>query len=250
MKATFIQPHDDDAVISIGGTLLKLLEKGWDVSYIIMTDGRHGGNLEPDTIKDMRAKEAKNEREFLNILEFHNYNIEDGKMKDLAEHKIKTITEDIAEKIKDSDVVFIPGKAEGHPDHRKTYEIGHNAIKLAQTPIEAHYIVWLFPLYYHNPGELENILKVNIDSQMNKKLQAIRLHNSQVEWGRYDRMAQHVNSYFSLIYSTYRHMDAKYSEIIGIQKKNSKYQAFLDSLEDAEDVTEIFHGRKDEKIKA
>ena len=250
MKATFILPHDDDAVIGAGGTLLKLQEKGWDISYIILTDGRHGGNQNQEIIKKKRAEESRNEREFLNITECHNFNIEDGKMENLNQNETDSITEQIAEKIKDSDVVFIPGKAEGHPDHRKTYEIGHNAIKLAQSPLEVHYIVWLFPFYYHNPGELKNILKVNIDSQMDKKLEAIRLHNSQVEWGRYDKIAQHVNSYFSLIYSTYRHIDAKYSEIIGIQKKNSNYPAFLKSLEDAEDVTEIFHGRKDEKIRA
>ena len=30
-KAVVINPHDDDAVIAIGGTLIQLMNKGWKI---------------------------------------------------------------------------------------------------------------------------------------------------------------------------------------------------------------------------
>ncbi len=247
-KAYVLNPHNDDGIISTGGTLLQLINNGWEINYIQMTDGRHGGNLPPKTIKKMRAEEGKEERKYLGIKNFYNFDIEDGKLKNY-ENDQSTI-EEVAKRIKYSDVAFIPNKAEGHPDHRATYEIGHKALELAKNPLESHYIVWLFPLYYHNPGKFDKILKIDIDNQIERKLDGIRKHKSQVEWGRFDEMANHINEYFSLLYSTYRKREKNYSEIIGIPEINKKYNLFVKSLENAEDVTEIFHGRKSEKIKA
>lgn len=247
-KAYVLNPHDDDGIISTGGTLLQLINNGWEINYIQMTDGRHGGNLPPETIKKMRAEEGKEERKYLGIKDFYNFDIEDGKLENYEDDK--SIIKEVAKRIKDSDVVFIPNKAEAHPDHRATYKIGREALKLAKKPLEVHYIVWLFPFYYHNPGKFDKILKIDIDNQIERKLDGIRKHKSQVEEGRFDKLAKHINEYFSLIYSTHRKREKNYSEIIGIPKINEKYNLFVKSLENVEDVTEIFHGRKSEKIKA
>jgi len=64
-KAYVLNPHDDDGIISIGGILWKLIDKSWEIGYIQMTDGRHGGNLPPERIKEMRSTEAEEERKFL-----------------------------------------------------------------------------------------------------------------------------------------------------------------------------------------
>lgn len=253
MKAYVLNPHDDDGIIAVGGTLIQLIDNGWKIGYIQLTDGRHGGELPPEKIKEMRAREAEEERKFLGIKDFYNFDIEDGKLEKYKDDS--SIIEEVAKKIKKSDIVFIPNRAEGHPDHRATYEIGSKALKLLKPdkkPLEIHYIVWLFPLYNHNPGSFEKILKIDIDNQMERKLKAIRVHKSQVEWGRYDEMVKHINAYFSLIYSAYRKRERNYSEVIGIPEITSKekFNLFVNSLENFEDVTQIFHGRKSERIKA
>ncbi len=243
-KAYVLNPHDDDGIIAIGGILWQLKDKGWELGYIQMTDGRHGGNLPPEEIKEMRSKEAEEERKFLGVMDYYNFDIEDGKLENYKDDK--DIIEKVAKMIKDSNVVFLPNKADAHPDHRATYEIGHKALELVRNdrvPLEVHYIVWLFPFYTYEPGTFEKILKVNIDNQIERKLEGIRKHKSQVERARIDEMTKHLNQFFSLLYSAFRERKAKYSEIIGIPKVNENYNLFVNSLESFEDVTEIFHGK-------
>ncbi len=59
-----------------------------------------------------------------------------------------------------------------------------------------------------------------------------------------------VNEYYSLIYSTHKQIKTNFSEVIGMPKINENYPLLFNSFKDAEDITEIFHGRKDAKIKA
>ena len=128
------------------------------------------------------------------IKDYLNFDIEDGKLEKYKHDE--DIIEKVAKRIRDSNAVFIPNKAEGHPDHRATYEIGHKALELVKNPLEVHYIVWLFPLYHHDPGGFEKILKVNIDDQIKRKIKGIKKHKSQVEWGRDDEMVEHLNQLF------------------------------------------------------
>ncbi len=207
-KAYVLNPHDDDGIIAIGGILWQLKDKGWELGYIQMTDGRHGGNLPPEEIKEMRAREAEKEREYLEVKNYYNFDIEDGKLENYKDDK--DVIEKVAEMIKDSNVVFLPNKADAHPDHRATYEIGHKALELVGKPLEVHYIVWLFPFYTYEPGTFEKILKVNIDNQIERKLEGIRKHKSQVERARIDEMAKYLNQFF---FFTLFRLQRKKSEI-------------------------------------
>lgn len=251
-KATILQPHDDDAIIGMGGTLLKLLNSGWKIQYIYMTDGRHGGNISPEEIKRIRDEEAEAERNFLGIKSFHNFDIEDGKLEESFRLNKKDLVEKTAQLIKGNNIVFLPSKGEHHPDHRATYEIGHEAIVLLEAnPLEVHYPIWAFPLFPYNPGGFEKVLKINLaDGQFDKKLQALRLHKCQIEWGRYDKIIGHTNKLWSLMYSAYKKLDWNYCEVLGIPKINENYDAFANAVKPFDDVTEIYHGRKEEKIKA
>ncbi len=188
-KAYILNPHNDDGVIAIGGIIIQLLERDWKIGYIQFTDGRHGGEMDPEELKKIRSREGEEERKFLGIKEFYNFDIEDGKLEEYKDDK--SIIEEVAKIVKNANVVFLPNKAEAHPDHRATYEIGHKALLFAKKPLEVHYIVWFFPFYSYNPGRYEKILKINMDDQVfEKKLKAIRRHKSQVERGRYDKNSE------------------------------------------------------------
>ncbi|UCG95580.1 MAG: PIG-L family deacetylase [archaeon] len=253
-KAIWLDPHGDDPIIATGGIQIQLLDKGWEIKQIQMTDGRHGSNiLEPHVTKKVRSDEGKKVREYLGIRDFYTFDVEDGTLEKLSKPEKERITDELKKQIEEyeADIVFIPGKAEGHPDHRATYEIGHEAIeRMWKKPLEVHYLVWLFPFYRSDPGEIQRVLKVNIDEELEKKLTSIRMNKSQEDEGRYSSMAKNINSYFSLIYSAYRDWDKKSSEIIAIPQLNEKYDEFTRDLRSWEDVTEIFHGRESEKIKA
>lgn len=254
MKAVVLNPHDDDAIISIGGTLLKLIEKGWKIKYIQMTDGRHGSNkMSPEETKRVRSEEAEKERMFIGIDSFSNFDIEDGTLVKLSESELNELIQKTAEQIKDyePDVIFIPAEFENHPDHFITYEIGHKAVKLLDTePIEVRYVVWQIPFLQHNVKSFEKLLLVGIKNQFEKKLKGIQLHKSQEEEGRYSKMMEAMNKLLALLYTTYSPIDLQAAEVIALTNINDKFNLFRKDLEEVIDVTDVFLGRTSEKIKA
>ncbi|MBZ9578449.1 PIG-L family deacetylase [Patescibacteria group bacterium] len=251
-KAIIINYHDDDGIIGMGGTLIQLLEKGWRIMYIQMTDGRHGSNkISPNKLRIIRAKEAKEEREFLGIDKFYNFDIEDGTLGKINRKKRDKIIEKLIKLIEDlkPNIVFLPGKTEAHIDHRATYQIGREAIKRSKIkPLEVYYCAWFFPFLKQDPGAIEKVLRIPIDKQWKKKRRTIRLHTSQEKEGGYSQLVEGLNVYFSLIYSPYRKKTCNKVEVLAVHKVNKNYELFVKDLEEVGDVTKIFHGRKFKKI--
>lgn len=253
-NAVVINPHDDDGIIAIGGTLIQLIEKGWKIKYVQLTDGRHGSNImSPEKTKKVRAKEIQKEIEFLGINSYVTFDIEDGKLASVYNSNKEGLVKKLAAQIASYKplVVFIPSECEDHSDHRAAYELSHKAIQaITPNPLEIRYSVWSIPFKEHNPSPFEKLIAVEIKDQVKKKKQAIKLHKSQEKEGRYSKMVDAVNSYLALLYSAYKPYVLERVEVLAITKLNDNCSALEQDLSGFKDITSVFHGRSSEKIEA
>jgi len=249
---TILLPHDDDAIIGMGGTILRLLKKGWDVHYIQMTDGRHGTRDEsPELIKKLRAEEARAEVEYLGIASYTTMDVEDGKLAKISDERRAEIVRNVAELIKShgSEVVFIPCKNDAHTDHRATYQIGVNAISTIGGLTSVEYYVWLIPGRTESlPHDYDTMMHVEINDSLEEKLKVIRLHKCQEGPGRYSEMAKAFNRAFGLIYSEYDPIDVGYVEVFSAKNLNASFDTLVADLERTKLFHRILHGRKSEEI--
>jgi LmbE family N-acetylglucosaminyl deacetylase len=63
VKVLCFQPHNDDCIIAIGGTMQKMAKKAWELTYVYITDGRHGSDvIPPEKLARIRRAEAREER--------------------------------------------------------------------------------------------------------------------------------------------------------------------------------------------
>ena len=81
------------------------------------------------------------------------------------------------------ETVFVPWQRDPHPDHRATWQIVDQAITNAKQPIrKLEYFIWLWERAdsgdLPKPGECK-VWKVNIETAINQKKQAIAAHISQ-----------------------------------------------------------------------
>lgn len=259
MRLLCFNPHDDDVIIGAGGTLIKLLDKEWEVGYVYFTDGRHGSEImSPEETLKARAEEAKKEREPLGIKNYWEFGIEDGTLEKLDNEQIKELQNRVLDIIKifQPDAILIPSLSEMHSDHRITHYIVNDAIlsKKLKMPI-MKFVVWSFPDFYKKSYDLaEKILLVDIDKEFEKKVEAIKLHESQVKEGKYDKIIEYFNSYLAFGLKTYKTQGADKAELIGLFNLNdenkSVIDALLNDLENPVDVTTVFHGRHEKKIKS
>ena len=258
MKAVCIQPHNDDCVIAIGGILQKLVRRGWDLSYVYVTDGRHGSHsVPPEELVDIRRAEAEEEMRLLGIHRFFELGVEDGSTARLRGRRLRVVEGQLASILHDSppNVVFVPSRSEMHPDHRAAHDIVLRVIhSMEKGPLIVKYLVWLFPDFYHKRSDVaDQVLMVGVDEEMTGKLSAVRLHRSQLAVAAYDSMAETVNAYFAHAFKGPDRIGSRFVEIVGIfgaQRWPEVVSWLLGDLEPRADITSMLHGRTSERIQA
>ncbi len=113
-------PHPDDETFGLGGSILKLTDKGQKVDVIMMTDGAAGGNAE------VRKAELLEASALLSINQCYFFGAPDG---DLAVNTANTkAVLDLIEQYS-PDNIFFPSPFEYHPDHRATAWLVWNALQ-------------------------------------------------------------------------------------------------------------------------
>ena len=78
-KAVVVAPHADDELISCGGTILNLIEEGWEVSWILCTKilwNKNHFNIKKDT----RNKQIENIYKKLGLQSLHELNYPAGEV--------------------------------------------------------------------------------------------------------------------------------------------------------------------------
>ncbi len=112
-----LSPHPDDEVIGCGGTLIRAVEHGAQVTVVHLTDGSSSAGLRDlpeETARTVRLDEAKRVAEFLNFNEPIFFREKDGEL-ECSSANVERLTA-ILEDIRPS-VIFTPFTHDPHPDH-------------------------------------------------------------------------------------------------------------------------------------
>lgn len=108
--------HPDDVELSMGGTIISLIERGFKVGVVDLTQGELSsrGNL------DIRKKETEKASKILGISYRENLKMKDGKI-EVNEESIKKVVE-VIRKFKPQ-LVFAPYFRDRHPDHENAAQL-------------------------------------------------------------------------------------------------------------------------------
>jgi LmbE family N-acetylglucosaminyl deacetylase len=258
MKALCFQPHNDDCAIAVGGVLQKIARRGWEITYVYLTDGRHGSDaIPPDRLIEVRRSEGEEERRLLGIGRFFELGVEDGTAEKLSSVQRKWVNEQLESILADSkpDLVLLPSRADMHPDHRATHDLAAATVERTQPrPLVAKYSVWLLPDFHRKqPDPADQVLMVGVDREMPGKMEAIRAHQSQVSRGSFDSMVQVLNAYLAYAFRAPAVIASRYVEILGLFQPHLHRRVageLLRAVEPCADITTMLHGRTSQDIRA
>jgi LmbE family N-acetylglucosaminyl deacetylase len=258
MKVVCFQPHNDDCAIAVGGVLRKLARHGWEITYVYLTDGRHGSDaIPPEKLIEVRRREAEEERRLFGIGRFFELGVEDGTAEKLSSVRRKWVSEQLESILADAkaDLILCPSRADMHPDHRANHDLVMAvAEKLQARPLVAKYCVWLFPDFYQKLADAaDQVLMVGVDREMPGKMAAIRAHQSQVSRGGFDSMVQVLNAYLAYAFRAPAVIGSRYVEVIGVYQPHLHRRVtseFLRAVEPCTDITTMLHGRTSQDIRA
>ncbi len=127
-RALVVAAHPDDADFGAAGTAHLLAEAGWEVRYLVATDGSKGSDdasLTPDQLVSMRAEEQRAAADLLGVQSVGFLGFTDGELvRDLAllEAVVREIRafQPFAVYTHDPEPVIIRNGFVNHSDHRAT----------------------------------------------------------------------------------------------------------------------------------
>jgi len=258
MRAVCFQAHNDDCAIAVGGVLQKMVRHGWEITYVYLTDGRHGSDaVSPEKLVEIRRREAEEERRLLGIERVFELGVEDGTAERLSSVQRKWVNEQVESVLADTkaDAVLLPSRADMHPDHRATHDLVVAVVeKMQPRPLIVKYFVWLFPDFYRKASDVaDQVLMVGVDREMPGKMAVVRAHQSQVSRGGFDSMVQVLNAYLAYAFRAPAVIGSRYVEVVGLYQPHLHRRVageLLRAVEPCADITTTLHGRASQDIRA
>lgn len=185
MKKTIlaIGAHPDDIEIGCGGTLSILKDKGYELIHLIMTSGEEGSlHSHKKQNAEKRESEATQSGKLLNASQIIFFREPDGLTSFSKDAKIKLIS--ILRKIK-PDIIFTHARSDHFSDHQLVHQLTCAAVLAAQGPWYpeaeggSHHVKEVYGYEVWNPIS-DFQLAVDISATIERKMELIRCHQSQI----------------------------------------------------------------------
>lgn len=178
--ALIFSPHQDDETLGCGGTIIRKVEAGAEISVIFMTDGRqsHGHIIPAEELTAIRRREAIAAAHVLGIEEdkIVFLDFEDGRLADFRDEAVNQVSAILAKNKPEE--IYIPYAKEPPPDHYMTNRIVLDSLEEQKSRASIHeYPIWFWHhwpwvrLRQGGPRATRDVFKNSWSSQFGWRLQ-------------------------------------------------------------------------------
>ena len=228
LRILVIGAHPDDCDFKAGGIAALYKQEGHNVKFISVTNGDAGHHeMGGGPLALRRGQEAKDAADIIGI-EYDLLDIHDGELVPNLENRYKIIRNI---RLYKPDIIMTHRPNDYHPDHRYTSMLVQDAAYMvtvpnvcAQTPhLDNNPVILYLSDGFNKPYPFTPDVVIGIDSVVDKKIDMIHSHTSQVyEWlpfnngtlesvpdsteERREWLANRLLRHFSSIADKYRHM--------------------------------------------
>ncbi|MCS3901429.1 PIG-L deacetylase family protein [Methanococcus voltae] len=171
MNVLFLSPHTDDVELGAGGTLLKFLEKGYNVKWMVFSTSED--SVPEGQPKDMLQNEFEDVAKSIGLKESQ-YVINHFKVRRLNEHRQEVLDELIKmRKDFNPDLIVGPSLNDHHQDHQVVANEMIRAFKTTASII-SYELPW-------NHVKFNTQLFVGLtENQVNQKIELLKNYKSQL----------------------------------------------------------------------
>ncbi|MFC1475586.1 bacillithiol biosynthesis deacetylase BshB1 [Candidatus Zixiibacteriota bacterium] len=175
LDVLFIAAHRDDTEIVCGGTVIKLVDLGYQVGLLDLTAGEMGTR---GTAADREAEAAEAAR-IMGLAARENLGLPDAGLRNIPEYQKEIVK--VLRRGRPR-MVVLPYWKQRHPDHREAGNLGYDACYLAglqkyDAPGEPHRPTRI--LYSSNLREVRHSFLVDITDQFERKMDAVAAYHTQ-----------------------------------------------------------------------
>lgn len=181
-KVLVIAPHPDDEILGCGGTMLRLVAEGADVSVAIVTKGQEP-QFPAEMVAGIRA-ETKAAHALIGISETHYLDLPAAALDRMSATELNGALAKLVQDVQ-PDTLFLPFVGDIHTDHQLTFLAAMVAARPrhANAPRRIYAYETLSETNWYAPGItpafVPNVF-IDISETLERKLDAFRCFESQV----------------------------------------------------------------------
>ncbi|MGB2637294.1 MAG: bacillithiol biosynthesis deacetylase BshB1 [Candidatus Acidiferrum sp.] len=222
-----IAAHPDDVELTCGGTLIKMVQKGYKTGILDLTAGEMGTRGTPET----RAKEAARAAKILKVSWRGTLGVPDSDVQPTRQHKLRLAT--VIRNLRPHTVI-IPYWEARHPDHYHASTLGYEGCFLAglrQLPLEGEPFRPFKILFATSFEGMPATFIVDITKQYETRRRAILAYASQFRPAKSEKR-QRVFLAIDELDSRMDLLARHYGEMIGVKYGEPFLQKELMAVED------------------
>lgn len=187
MRVLAIGCHPDDLEIACSGTLRKYVEQGADVYMCHVANGDQGHVIiEPEPLAKLREAEAEKAGRYIGAKEVFNINVHDMQVNRHDQTTIDAVADVV--RIARPDVIITHDDSDYMQDHVETSHLATNGAFMSGLPhraVNEPSFMSFIPTFFMDTLAGVNFNPthyVDITGQIEYKLSALAMHESQVRW--------------------------------------------------------------------
>ena len=187
MRILAIGCHPDDLEIACGGTMRKYADQGAEVYMCHVANGDQGHVIiEPEPLAAIRAEEARKAAMFIGAKEIFNIGISDMQINRHDQAQIDAVA-DVVRYTK-PDVIITHNDTDYMQDHVETSHLATNGAFMSGLPHRSvNYPAYtsFIPTFFMDTLAgvgFQPTHYVDVTDQIERKLQALTMHESQIKW--------------------------------------------------------------------
>ena len=196
-KIVVIAPHADDEVIGCGGMILKEIDKGSSISWILMTSVAEETGYSSE-FTEQRANHIQSIKDFFGIHHFFSLGYKPASLEMLNKADVIENLAHIVKKLQPTDL-FVPYPGDSHSDHNFTFNCAKAFIK----PFRYEYLKRVFcyetisetdqnftpDSHYFKPNSF-----VNISPYIDRKIKAALIYETEFKDHPFPRSAENIKA--------------------------------------------------------
>jgi N-acetylglucosamine malate deacetylase 1 len=182
-KIIVVAPHADDETLGCGGTLLRHINEGDEVHWLLVTDMSKGTNFSDEQIK-IRKGEIAQVCSAYNFSELHELNLPPAALDTLPRGNLVAAITGIFTKIQ-PETVYTVYRNDAHSDHELVYDAVMSATKSFRYPFVKRVLAYEtisetdFGMKPEDGGFRPNVF-INIENYIEKKLNILECYKSEI----------------------------------------------------------------------
>jgi bacillithiol biosynthesis deacetylase BshB1 len=192
-----IGAHRDDCELMAGGTIIKMIQKGYRTGILDLTQGEMGTRGDEHT----RAQEAELSRQLMGVVHRENLKLPDTQVENTHENRIRVA--EVLRRIKPK-LVIAPWTGQQHPDHNKASVLvmescffsGLRKFPAGGEPFRPRKVIYYLPFRY----DIKPDFLVDISEQFDKKMDVIKCYHTQfVDIHEYIQLTPYLGGFMERI---------------------------------------------------